>query len=79
MSAARASGAMDPVFSAAEALPRLGQRHAQQLRRALLVEKYEGELAVEGLLALLAGEPGVGKTRLVHQFASATLEAGAPL
>ena len=48
---------------------------ARQLAR--LHQLWEGVVAGERRLALLAGEPGIGKTRLLAQFAASVCDLGA--
>ena len=65
-------GPMDPATAIAS-LPFVGrQRELERLR-----ERFQRAARGDGGLVLVAGEPGIGKTRLVEQAASEATELGA--
>lgn len=67
---------------AAQHLELPGRRHGQQLvgrdrERELLRKRFEEALAGYGSIVLIAGEPGIGKTLLLDEFAQHAEETGA--
>jgi predicted ATPase/class 3 adenylate cyclase len=71
--AARGYGRLDAALRA-EALTPLVGRHAEE---ALLDGALQDTLRGTGRAVAVVGEPGVGKSRLVHEFARRCQEAGA--
>lgn len=66
-------GPLPGPLTTADRLPCVGRQDEAQALRSV----WEDALRGEARLALLAGEPGIGKTRLVARFASEAHDGGA--